>query len=218
MGKFFLTHELSAVLVACGDHFVMSNARGAGAALDESIGNAVLRDAGDADAAAIVALVGDVWSEYPGKVLDPARDMPELLAPASTYAAWDGRFWVVEGDEGRLLGTIAVKPTSTPGVVELQKLYVAKGARRTGLGAMLCGLVEREARRRGAHTVELWSDVKLLDAHRLYQRLGYARGAELKRYDDTSSTIRCYYSKDVAGGALAAPTMLRVHRAAEVAP
>jgi hypothetical protein len=43
----------------------------------------------------------------------------------------------------------------------------------------------------------LWSDVKLLDAHRRYERLGYRRGDALKTYNDTSSTVRLYYRKEL---------------------
>ena len=157
-----------------------------------------VRAARDSDAEAVIALVAGVWSEYPGKTLVVPKDMPELQTPASSYAARDGRFWVLE-DAGRIVGTIAVAPSEAEdGVVELQKLYVARSHRRHGLGALLCGLVEDEAEARGAHAVELWSDVKLLDAHRLYDRLGYRRGTALKTYTDTSGTVRCYYRKEVA--------------------
>jgi putative acetyltransferase len=153
----------------------------------------VLRFARDDDATAIIALISAVWSEYPGKTLVAAVDMPELLEPASAYAQ-GGRFWVVETN-GEIIGTIALQPSAEPGVVELQKLYVARGVRRNGLGGFLCHLVEREARERGARAIELWSDVKLLDAHRRYERLGYRRGEALKTYDDTSGTVRSYYRK-----------------------
>ena len=36
-----------------------------------------------------------------------------------------------------------------------------------------------------------------MDAHRRYERLGYVRGDELKAYDDTSSTVRFYYRKEL---------------------
>jgi putative acetyltransferase len=156
----------------------------------------VLRHARDDDADAIIELVSKVWSEYPGKTLVAATDMPELLTPASTYARGRGRFWVVEAAD-QIIGTIALMPSAESGVVELQKLYVARNMRKNGLGGFLCYLVEREARERGATAIELWSDVKLLDAHRRYERLGYRRGDALKTYNDTSSTVRFYYRKEL---------------------
>jgi putative acetyltransferase len=166
-------------------------------------GDFVLRHARDADADAIIALVAAGWSEYPGKTLVASVDMPELLAPASAYAQRDGRFWVIEA-KGRIIGTIALMPSQESGVVELQKLYAARDVRRNGLGSFLCDLVEREARERGARAIELWSDVKLLDAHRCYERLGYQRGEALKTYKDTSATVRTYYRKELAADAAAA--------------
>lgn len=159
-------------------------------------GGLKLRFARDEDAAAIIELIAAVWSEYPGKKLVAAADMPELLRPASAYGACDGRFWVVEA-HGRVVGTVALRPSDEAGVVELQKLYVAREMRRNGLGGFLCHLVEREARRRAAHAIELWSDIKLLDAHRRYEQLGYLRGEALKTYDDTSGTVRYYYRKSL---------------------
>jgi putative acetyltransferase len=160
-------------------------------------GGLVLRYARDEDAPAIIALISSVWSEYPGKTLIAANDMPELLRPASAYARGDGRFWLVEAG-GRVIGTVALMPSVEAGVVELQKLYVARDVRGNGLGGFLCYLVEREARERRARAIELWTDVKLLDAHRRYERLGYQRGEALKTYNDTSSTVRYYYRKEIA--------------------
>jgi putative acetyltransferase len=171
-----------------------------GAIIGSSAG-LVLRYARDDDAEAIIALVAQVWSEYPGKTLVAAADMPELLRPASAYVRDDGRFWVVETAQfpkDRIVGTIALMPSVEAGVVELQKLYVARDMRKNGLGRFLCSLVEREARERAARAIELWSDVKLLDAHRLYERLGYQRGDALKTYNDTSATVRYYYRKELA--------------------
>jgi len=165
-------------------------------------GGLVLRYARDEDAPEIIALISSIWSEYPGKTLIAANDMPELLRPASAYARADGRFWLVETG-GRVIGTVALVPSVEGGVVELQKLYVARDVRGNGLGSFLCYLVEREARGRGAHAIELWTDVKLLDAHRCYERLGYRRGNALKTYSDTSSTVRYYYRKDIAAAEFA---------------
>jgi len=164
-------------------------------------GGLKLRFARDEDASAIIELIAAVWSEYPGKTLVAAADMPELLRPASVYGACDGRFWVMEA-HGRIVGTVALQPSAEAGVVELQKLYVAREMRRNGLGGFLCHLVEREARKRSARAIELWSDVKLLDAHRRYERLGYVRGEALKTYNDTSATVRYYYRKTLDPEAL----------------
>jgi putative acetyltransferase len=54
----------------------------------------------------------------------------------------------------------------------LERLYVHPDARRQGLGLGLYQRVIDEARARGRGPMELWSDKRFTDAHRLYQRLG----------------------------------------------
>jgi len=161
-------------------------------------GGVVLRYVRDEDSAAIISLISSVWSEYPGKILAASRDMPELLAPATDYAAANGRFWIVEAG-GEIIGTVALKPNANdPTIVELQKMYVAHRLRRNGLGSFLCSLVEREARERGSRAIELWSDVKLLGAHRHYKRYGFVRGPEVRFLADASRTVQYYYRLELA--------------------
>jgi putative acetyltransferase len=86
-----------------------------------------------------------------------------------------------------------------PRSVELCKLYVAREARRRGLGGALCALVEEEARARGAKLVELWSDTRFKDAHRLYERRGYARGPETRELHDRSGSVEYFFRLDLSG-------------------
>jgi putative acetyltransferase len=161
-----------------------------------AVGDLVLRDARDEDSEHVIDLIHQVWSEYPGKTLNVRYDMPELVRVASSYREFGGRFWVVERD-GEIVASVAYKPSKDPVAVELQKLYVARSARRNGLGNTLCALIEDQALRYGASAVELWSDVKLLDAHHLYEERGYLRGRQTKTYDDSSGTIRFYFRKEL---------------------
>ena len=87
---------------------------------------------------------------------------------------------------------VAGAPAAATGVA-LHKLYVARAARRQGLGTRLCELIFEEARRRGATFVELWSDTRFLDAHRLYENLGFVRGPETRELHDLSDTREFYY-------------------------
>jgi GNAT superfamily N-acetyltransferase len=154
-----------------------------------------LRLVRDDDSAALIELIGSCWAEYPGCVLDVDGEEPWLRAPAAAYAA-GGRCWVVEeGDE--ILACVGVKPRAD-GVAELKSLYVAARARRRGLGARLTGLVEAEAARLGAGRVVLWSDTRFGDAHRLYERLGYARTGRTRELHDLSGTTEFEFVKPLA--------------------
>ena len=165
---------------------------GARAALPEQH----VRAARDDDSWDLIGLIAACWAEYPGCVLDVHGEEQWLLAPASAYAREDGRLWVAEQD-GRVVASVALKPTAEPSGVALKSLYVARAARRRGLGDRLVDLVESEARRRGATFVELWSDTRFLDAHRLYERRGYSRGAHTRELHDLSLSVEFYYRNDL---------------------
>jgi putative acetyltransferase len=93
--------------------------------------------------------------------------------------------------------SVALRPAAGPGGTALKSLYVARGVRRRGLGEQLVSLVEDESRRRGASFVELWTDARFLDAHRLYERLGYIRGPRTRELHDLSRSVELYYRKDL---------------------
>ncbi|ADP78153.1 GCN5-related N-acetyltransferase [Pseudofrankia inefficax] len=170
-----------------------------------------LRPVRDDDGPAVQRLIGAVWAEYPGCVLDVDGEEPWMRAPATAYtgdldpARYRGRMWVVEdravededaGRPGVLAASVAVRETA-PGRVELKSLYVAASARRRGLGQALVFLVEREARRRDAQVVELWSDTRFSDAHRLYERLGYRGAGRTRDLHDLSNTTEIHFTKDL---------------------
>lgn len=154
-----------------------------------------VRHVRDADAHALAALIGGIYAEYPGCVLDLDGVDADLTTPASTIAAKDGEWIVVESPDGdRLTATIGWAPAG-PGAVELKRLYVRASARGAGLGTRLVAWVERRAREAGADRVELWSDTRFEAAHRLYERRGYQRRAETRALHDPSDTIEAAFVK-----------------------
>src|SRR6266511_2042370 len=159
----------------------------------------LIRQARDGDSAGLVQLIGQCYAEYPGCVLDVDGEEPWLLAPATAYAGWRGRLWVAERDRA-VVGSGGFRPRA-PGVGGVHHLYVARAARRRGLATRLLGLIEAEARRRGADRVELWSDTRFTEAHRLYQRLDYVRSPDTRELGDLSRSVEYHFAK-----ALAVPT------------
>jgi putative acetyltransferase len=161
-----------------------------------------VRTAEDTDAAGLIALVGSCFSEYEGCVLETEHEMPHLLRAASHFAGVGGRAWVAvvdgsvvdgtvvhgSGVNGSVVGSVACRPATDAGGLELQMLYVLRPWRRRGLGARFVGLVEGEARRRRARFVELWSDTRFTDAHRLYRTLGYEQLPDVRELHDLSAT------------------------------
>lgn len=157
----------------------------------------VIRSARDEDANSLIRLIGAIYAEYPGCVLDVDGEMPELRAPATAARSDSGRWWVAELD-GEIVGSIAVVPDNDD-TVELKNLYVSADARRRGLGAHLVTLAESEARERRALTMVLWTDTRFEDAHRLYARLGFVRAPRTRVLNDLSNTIEFHYTKDLRG-------------------
>ena len=153
-----------------------------------------IRDARDSDSEGLIVLIGAVFDEYPGCVLDVDGEMPQLRAVATTFQSWGGRAWVVERD-GRVAGCVACTPAKHEGRgMELKMLYVEKESRRAGIAGKLCDRVEDEARARGADFVELWTDTRFEAAHRLYERRGYVRGPQTRELhggtDRTTFTVQ----------------------------
>ncbi len=162
----------------------------------QPISRVCIRDARDGDAEQLIRLVGSCFAEYPGCLLDVDGEIPELRAIRSHYDAVDGRIWIVEVD-GHVAACVAVRPSADGDGMELQKLYVSVDARRRGLGFMLCTLAEEEARRRGAPYLELWTDTRFENAHRLYRRAGFHDLGATRELHDKSGTVEYHYRKEL---------------------
>jgi putative acetyltransferase len=155
-----------------------------------------VRTAVDGDADDLVALVGSCFSEYEGCVLDTEHEMPHLLRVATHYAAVGGCAWVAVAG-GSVVGSVACRPAQDAAGLELQMLYVLARWRRRGLGSRLVAVVEGETRRRGRNVVELWSDTRFADAHRLYRSRGYEQRPEVRELHDLSATREYRFTKSL---------------------
>ncbi len=153
----------------------------------------VLRAARDADGPGVIAVVAAVYAEYPGCILDVKTEVPELKAPASAYARRSGRFWIA-AEEARILGCVACRPAPERGL-EMEKLYVARAARRYGLGTRLLDLVEAEATARQAGYITLWTDTRFEAAHAFYKAHGFRRSG-LRELNDASQRVEYGFRKD----------------------
>lgn len=150
-----------------------------------------VRDVTDADAAALIRLIGAIYAEYPGCVLDLPGVDADLTAPRTTIDEKRGRWLVVEDRQGMLVACVGWAPTDAVDdgpAVELKRLYVAPSARRRGLGGWLVEQVRQAARQRDAQAIVAWSDDRFTDAHRLYEREGFVRQPETRDLHDPSDT------------------------------
>jgi putative acetyltransferase len=148
-----------------------------------------IRPATAGDTEGVVGVIQAVYEEY-GFAWDAAGYHADLYDLRSYYFDRGHRFWVAEQANGQIAGTAALELIDplpgTPGtaaVVEgtvrltgcdcaLERLYVHPAARRLGIGASLLQTALEEARRHGRRCLEIWSDKRFREAHRLYARFG----------------------------------------------
>jgi GNAT superfamily N-acetyltransferase len=157
--------------------------------------DARIRLARPEDGPGVVAIVRAIYDEY-GLTWDPYTYHADLYDLKGHYLDCGHSFYVAEcyvpgGPQPmKVVGTIAARffepvPGQPDACVEydarvrvggadcaLDRLYVHSEFRRKGVGTGLCNSVVEEARARGRRLVEIWSDKRFEDAHRLYEKLG----------------------------------------------
>ncbi len=134
-------------------------------------------------------VVHEVYDEY-GFTWEEDGYHTDLYHLGDAYLRAGGAFFVaVEAASSGLVGTAALRrfecvPAGdnvhiVDDVVRvagadcsLERLYVRKGARQAGLGRALLQRTIDSAAARGASRLEIWSDKRFVEAHRLYERLG----------------------------------------------
>jgi ribosomal protein S18 acetylase RimI-like enzyme len=160
-----------------------------------------IREASEGDAGAIAEL----WTEAYVRLGVGGRTQPYTTADFR-YSARRGEVFVVdrrdrieaEGNETaragheRIAGVVVLlAPGAAERVVadgdeaELARLAVASSARGMGIGRALTRFCEERARAAGCSAVALWSRPRQVEAHRLYESLGYRRVPRRDSVDET---------------------------------
>jgi putative acetyltransferase len=153
-----------------------------------------IREARDADGAALSRLIASVFAEYEGVLFRP-EEFPELAAVASHFEARGGRLLVAEAG-GRIVGSFGYVMTHEEGVAEILKVYLAREFRGRGIAGRLLARALDEAEAAGARGLVLWSDLRFTEGHRFYERHGFVRGAGLRALHDASETLEIPYRLD----------------------
>jgi GNAT superfamily N-acetyltransferase len=141
------------------------------------MGEVTFRRATEPDIPAIVAMLAD-------DPLGSKRESPEDLTPyRAAFAALDGnpnQVLVVAERDGEVVGTGQL--TMMPGLshrgmwrAEIEAVRVRSDQRGSGLGTALIEWCIDTARERDCGMVQLTSHASRTDAHRFYQRLGFAQ-------------------------------------------
>lgn len=158
-----------------------------------------LRPLRDADGPEVIALVDEAYGEYPGCVMDLEGVDADLPRLASSLRDSGGTGWAVV-DGTQVVACVGLAPSRVDGraAVELKRLYVGASHRRRGVARALVRRVEEAAvADHGVRIVELWSDTRFADAHRLYEALGYVRRPETRQLHDPSDTTEFHYVRQL---------------------
>jgi GNAT superfamily N-acetyltransferase len=140
------------------------------------------RDATPADLGFIIRLIVD--DSVVATNDEPDRpDHPRYLAAFEAITADPNQRLVVAQLDGQSVGTLQL--TFIPGINRLgewrciiEAVHIAPTHRNLGLGSQMIRWAIEQARQRGCGLVQLTSNKKRLDAHRFYERLGFAKSHE----------------------------------------
>ena len=103
------------------------------------------------------------------------------------YGEKDGGFWVaVEGM--RIVGMFGLE-RSSPGVMELRRMYVDPGAQRRGIAHRMLQFAEDESRRRNVARLDLSTSELQGPALSLYQNAGYELVREETAVAESNKTV-----------------------------
>ncbi|AAV94270.1 GNAT family N-acetyltransferase [Ruegeria pomeroyi] len=177
------THDRDYLLVRAGQ---AARAEAAWIAAGHNVceGGVTLRRAGPQDAEALATLHFQVWQETYARIAPP--EVRLALNKVRRTAYWRDR--LASGDDtvialrdGVAVGLAALSPSGVEefdGCTELDHLYIAASARRSGLGARLLGLARAQAALAGAPRLILAVVRDNAPARAFYQAQGGAVLAE----------------------------------------
>jgi GNAT superfamily N-acetyltransferase len=139
----------------------------------------LIRQAREADIDGIVAVLADDTIGGHGNTTDAAARPGYMAAFARIAASPNDRLYIAELN-GEVVGTFQTTLTTVmtrhgrPDMT-IEAVHVRAGMRGKGVGAAMMRFAIEEARRAGVSLVQLTSNAKRIDAHRFYERLGFAQ-------------------------------------------
>lgn len=141
--------------------------------------NILIRRAREADLAALIALFAADDLGGHGDTTDQSAFEDYLKAFHVIDASQNEQLFVAEAD-GEVVGTFQLVFTRTLSgrgslSMIIEAVQTRADQRGKGIGAQMIGYAIEEARRRDCRLVQLTSNASRTDAHRFYERLGFAK-------------------------------------------
>ncbi|MEM7165323.1 MAG: GNAT family N-acetyltransferase [Planctomycetota bacterium] len=126
----------------------------------------------------VVALIEECYGGYEQRIELDTLDA-DLLQITTVYPPPEHLFQVLETNDQRVIGTVAIK-TDGKGSGELKRVFVAPDQRGRGFGKGMTLWAFDWARDHGCTELEFWSDVQYETAHGMYQHLGATKSGETR--------------------------------------
>ncbi len=145
----------------------------------------ILREATAADVPRIAALIamGDAKKPMDAATAEAEGHHPAYAEAFRRVSASEANHLFVAEQGGRVVGTYQL--TVLPGIAErgrtrgkIESVHVDPTLRGSGIGAAMMRHAIVTARQKGIGLVELSSNKSRTDAHRFYERLGFAKSHE----------------------------------------
>jgi len=149
-----------------------------------------IRPATNDDCPEIKRVIMTVHDEY-GFTWDAEGYHADLEDIEKAYLAPGGAFWVMEL-AGGVIATCGVKRRSQE-LCELYRLYLLSEYRGNGYGGLFFAHSVDWSRESGFGRMDIWSDVKLTDAHKLYEKRGAVYVGQRICDDPDNSVENGYY-------------------------
>ena len=136
-----------------------------------------LRPIGPQDDAAVAAIIRAVMPEFGADGPGFAIHDPEVNGMSAAYAKSGRAYFVVEGEDGRVLGGGGIAPLDggEPGVCELRKMYFLPEVRGKGQGEALLRRCLEFAREAGYQLCYLETLKGMEQAQKLYRKMGFEK-------------------------------------------
>lgn len=144
-----------------------------------------VREATAADVPRIAALIamGNAAKPMTAEEAEAEGRLPVYAEAFARVAASEANHLFVAEKDGRVVGTYQL--TVLPGIAErgrtrgkIESVHVDPTLRGTGVGAEMMRHALDRARQAGIGLIELSSNKSRTDAHRFYERLGFAKSHE----------------------------------------
>ncbi|UDF04983.1 GNAT family N-acetyltransferase [Asticcacaulis sp. AND118] len=133
--------------------------------------NVIIRQWHDGDRSEVARLfrayIGEIAADLSYQSFDE-----EVASLPGYYIPPFGGLWVADAGD-RLLGCGALRPLAEPGTCELKRLYIAPEMRGRGIATRFIEVISRSACIAGYSEMKLESLPTMVDAQRLYLKLGF---------------------------------------------